>query len=62
MRKVKDISFRKPLTVEDKRLVNGTHDADGRVEIKVLDTWGTICDDYFGLEEASVICRMLGYG
>ncbi|KAH3713757.1 hypothetical protein DPMN_073559 [Dreissena polymorpha] len=54
--------YEKPLIVEDIRLSNGTYDEEGRVEIKVFDEWGTICDDSFGLEEATVICRMLGYG
>ncbi|KAH3713799.1 hypothetical protein DPMN_073600 [Dreissena polymorpha] len=56
------LKYEKPLTVEDIRLANGTYDEEGRVEIKVFDEWGTICDDSFGLEEATVICRMLGYG
>jgi hypothetical protein len=33
----------------------------GRVEIRVFDMWGTICDDGFGDKEATVICRMLGH-
>ncbi|XP_021378643.1 deleted in malignant brain tumors 1 protein-like [Mizuhopecten yessoensis] len=32
----------------------------GRVSI-YHGGWGTICDDMFGVEEARVICRMLGY-
>ncbi|CAG2240873.1 Antigen WC1.1,Scavenger receptor cysteine-rich domain superfamily protein,Neurotrypsin,Scavenger receptor cysteine-rich type 1 protein M160,Scavenger receptor cysteine-rich type 1 protein M130,Deleted in malignant brain tumors 1 protein [Mytilus edulis] len=43
------------------RLVNGVDSLEGRVEIYINGTWGTICDDEFGDEEASVICGMLGY-
>ncbi|CAG2205114.1 PRSS12 [Mytilus edulis] len=44
------------------RLVNGSYPWEGRVEINTLNgSWGTICDDGFGVEEAQVICGMLGY-
>ncbi|KAL3854706.1 hypothetical protein ACJMK2_013964, partial [Sinanodonta woodiana] len=33
----------------------------GIVEIRFAGVWGTICDDLFGVREAGVICRMLGY-
>ncbi|KAH3847117.1 hypothetical protein DPMN_089599 [Dreissena polymorpha] len=51
----------RPLSVQDIRLANGSKSTSGRVEIKVLDTWGTVCSDSFGKEEADVICRMMGY-
>ena len=31
------------------------------MEIQNNGTWGTICDDYWGYEEADVVCRMLGF-
>ncbi|XP_052271435.1 scavenger receptor cysteine-rich type 1 protein M130-like [Dreissena polymorpha] len=51
----------RPLVIQEIRLVNGSSNNDGRVEIKVLDTWGTVCDDDFGIEDALVICKMMGF-
>jgi len=33
----------------------------GRIEVKVFDKWGHICDDRFGLNEANVLCREAGF-
>lgn len=41
------------------RLTGGDANS-GRVEIRFLGDWGTVCDDDFGIEEARVVCRMLG--
>ena len=41
---------------------NSTQLYSGRVEVRfAAGDWGTICDDSFGDEDASVICNMLGY-
>ena len=43
------------------RLVNGSNEGEGRLEIFHDGQWGTVCDDYFGEAETKVVCRMLGY-
>ena len=43
------------------RLVGGDADTYGEVEVYYQGEWGTVCDDYFGQEEADFICRTLGF-
>ncbi|XP_052219913.1 uncharacterized protein LOC127837120 [Dreissena polymorpha] len=43
-------------------LVDGPNKYSGRVEILIGKHRGTVCDDSWDNKDASVICRMLGYG
>ncbi|KAI8517430.1 hypothetical protein Bbelb_060110 [Branchiostoma belcheri] len=46
------------------RLVGGSNDREGRVEVRAADTkdWGTVCDGGFDMDDAAAACRMLGHG
>lgn len=45
------------------RLVGGRNQVEGRVEVRIGNRgWGLVCGDGWGIMEASVICRQMGYG
>ncbi|XP_071480452.1 scavenger receptor cysteine-rich domain-containing group B protein-like [Diadema antillarum] len=43
------------------RLIGGSIPQEGSVQVYSGDRWGTVCDDGWGLQEATVVCRQLGY-
>ena len=50
-----------PCTNGQLRLAGGNIPNEGRVEICMGNIWGTICDDSWDANDATVVCYQLGY-
>ena len=42
-------------------LSGGDHPYEGTIHLKHNNVWGSVCDDGFDVNDAAVVCRMLGY-
>ncbi|XP_071947977.1 lysyl oxidase homolog 3-like [Antedon mediterranea] len=47
---------------KDVRIAGGRWGSEGRVEVKVDNTWGYVCGDSWNMLDALVVCRQLGLG
>ena len=43
------------------RLTGGANNSEGRLEVMYEGSWGTVCDNGWDLNDATVVCRMLGF-
>ncbi|XP_065721044.2 uncharacterized protein teq isoform X5 [Drosophila suzukii] len=53
--------FNCPPSDYEVRLTGGEGPHAGRIEVKANGQWGYVCDDKFGLKDADIVCREIGY-
>uniref|UniRef100_A0A803JQ18 Soluble scavenger receptor cysteine-rich domain-containing protein SSC5D n=1 Tax=Xenopus tropicalis TaxID=8364 RepID=A0A803JQ18_XENTR len=55
-----DVGVRCPGKPQEMRLIDGSFNCEGRLEVKIFGQWGTVCSANWGYNEARVVCRQLG--
>ena len=48
-------------TTGDIRLTGLNNPLQGRVDVCLDGVWGSVCNDHWGMADAAVVCRQLGY-